>query len=452
VRRFPSDQVRPFRYVLTEAESPFQIEARRKGDTFAYDVSSAEWKFLESLMAQPPDLLPPDGSRRSEFWARLLGYGIDEEIDFVMIEGESLPEDLFRCWPDNVAWEYECWERDRREYEEWLKLGERVAGQLPEPADWDVVRPEDKTLQGLEYELSLSVPDRLALLKRMHALGLLQDQDRAEELESAGCSRLAKWHRAGRQLRWVSRFVDGMLTRENLLASPVGLEWFVDGPFMQRSLDPLHHLKFALHHHIKRKPPGVSSSFVVSMGGRISGAFFYRLGPGAVPQLVRGGEPPPESAARAIYPYQKSSAGDRFCELAARAIRVDLHRWGGRLAWAWLEVEPEHGQSWVEVGVSLFQLGLGAEARACLAKARECGHDFSVTGELAPIWELEQGEVPTNAGAFSGWEEELGLLDEEELTALAISSEVRELHPFSQALRKLAHRKQFLNLFLGSAG
>ena len=100
------------------------------------------------------------------------------------------------------------------------------------------------------------------------------------------------------------------------------------------------------------------------------------------------------------------------------------------------------------MGVALFRLGLGAEARACLAKARECGHDFSVTGELAPIWELEVGEVPTHPGAFSGWEGELARLDEEELTALVMSSEVRDLHPFSQTLRKLAHRKQFLNFFL----
>jgi len=163
---------------------------------------------------------------------------------------------------------------------------------------------------------------------------------------------------------------------------------------------------------------------------------------------VRGGEPPTESPGRDVYPYQNSSAGDRFCELAARAVRAGLFRWGGRLAWAWLETEPDHGQSWIEVGVALFRLGLGAEARACLAKARECGHDFSVTGELAPIWELEVGEVPTHPGAFSGWEGELARLDEEELTALVMSSEVRDLHPFSQTLRKLAHRKQFLNLFL----
>ena len=75
MKRFSSDQVRPFRYVLTETGSPFPIVALRKGDTFAYEVDSAEWKFLESIMAQPPELLHPDGSRRSEFWARLLDYG-----------------------------------------------------------------------------------------------------------------------------------------------------------------------------------------------------------------------------------------------------------------------------------------------------------------------------------------------------------------------------------------
>ena len=434
--------------MLTESESPFQIVALRNGERFVYEVDSSEWKFLESLLARPPELLQPDGSKRSEFWARLLEYGLDEEIEFVTVEGHSLPKDLFACWPENIAWEYECWERERLDYEEWLKLGESLVGQLPEPVDWESARPEDKALQGLEYELTVSVPDRVTFLKRMHALGLLKEEDRVEELEAAGCFRLVRWHRAARQLRWVGRFVDGMLPQENLLASPVGLEWFVDGPYVQKYLDPLHHLKFAVHHHIKRRPPGVSSSFVVSMGGRISGAFFYQLGPGDIPQLVRGGEPPPESPGRAIYPYQKSSAGDRFCELAARAVRAGLHRSGGRLAWAWLEAEPDHGQSWVEVGVSLFHLGLGAEARACLGRARECGHDFSVTGELAPIWELQEGEVPTNPEAFSGWEEDLARSGEEELTALVMSSEVRKLEPFSQALRKLAQRKQFLNLFL----
>ena len=67
----------------------------------------------------------------------------------------------------------------------------------------------------------------------------------------------------------------------------------------------------------------------------------------------------------------------------------------------------------------------------------------------AVVWAMEEGEVPTDAGAFSGWEEELALLDEEELTAAAMSVEVRELTPFSEALHKLAQRKQFLNLFLG---
>ena len=238
-----------------------------------------------------------------------------------------------------------------------------------------------------------------------------------------------------------------MLPTDNILASPVGLEWFVDGPFLQKFLDPLHHLKFAVHHHIKRSPPVGSSSFVVSMGGRISGAFYYQLGPGGVPQLVRGGEPPEGSSGRDVYPYQKSKAGDRICELAARAIRAGHHRWGGRLAQAWLEEEPEHGQSWVEVGVALYRLGLTGEAKGCLERARACGHGFSVSGELAPIWEQEVSEIPIKHDAFSGWEDDLMLLSEEETTALALCPEVTGREPFGEAFRRLAQKKQFLNFF-----
>ena len=321
-------------------------------------------------------------------------------------------------------------------------MGRRAEAELPEQHAWEEP-PEDRQLLHLEFELSHALPLRVHVLRRLHALGLLVPEDgglRSRRLRELGCERLLKWRRAALIHRWVSRFVDGMWCEgsSTCLTSPVGLEWFVEGPYQQRHLDPMGHLKFAVHHHIKREPPGVSSSFVVSMGGRISGAFYYQLGVGGVPQLVRGGEPPVSSALRSLYQYELSAGGDRVAELAGRAIRGGRSRWGGRLALAWLEREPQHGQNWVELGVALDGLGERGAGKACLMRAEELGHDFSRAGELAELWSAESFgalDLERVESLLGDWRGEVCELSPEQLTEAALCEEVTRHHELARALQ-----------------
>ena len=421
---FPNPQVRPFCVDLVDEPGEFAVEARHDGENFTYHVNLPEWKFLEQLLAAPPTVTPTDKTDSLDFWRGVLGYGLQEEIDFVEVPGvdRPLPDDILSCWPGNTEYEFEIWSRERAHFLKWLDLAETVEKDLPQAHLWENGPPEDKALLSLEFELRHSLPERRYILKRLHALGILGGQADLELLDRLGCQKLLAFAQAAETHRWVSQFVEGMWIGKTVLSSPVGVEWFIDGPPQQRYLDPLNHLKFALHHHIKREPPQTDSSFAVSMGGRISGAFFYQRGPGGMPQLVRGGEPPVDSPLREFYQYGCSDGGDRMAGLSGRAIRSGKPAWGGKLAWSHLQRTPEHGQCWVELGVALADLGYPGAGRACLERARELGHEFNVLGELAQLWAMEPEGEPLESHLVK-WKDDLESLNLEEQTAAVLCRE-----------------------------
>ena len=436
---FENSQTRPFCFEPTEPSSPLGVRVERTDGAFQYKVDSEDWKFLEEILNSDFEFEPIEEKVRSDFWAAVLDYEPEDELEFVRIRGRGhppIPLDVVTDWPENTEYEYDIWLRARQKYEKWLELYQRL--ELPSEISWSDEPPEARQLKQLEFELAQYVPDRIHVLKRLHALGIFAVEDdgmRAEHLESLGCERLVAWRRAALIHRWVSPLLGGMLEDPEgpLLASPVGVDWFLDGPYQQQYLDPLFHLKFALHEHLKREPPQVSSSFVVSMGGRISGAFFYQLGPGGVPQLVRGGEPPRSSRHFNLYQYKKTDAGDRFAELSGRYIRAGFPELGRALAASWLRREPAHGQCWVELGVSLGQLGQKSEGKACLEKAESLGHQFYKKGELAELWAFESDAEPPEPEQF--------LLDApqpapEQLHDLALTEEVWDEPCLAQMLKE----------------
>lgn len=419
---FESPQVRPFRIKLVDEPVDFQIEARRDDEAFTFHVNQSDWAFLESILGDRPSFTAVEESQDEEFWRPVLGYAPDEELEFVQVSGcpKLLPDELFTCWLDNVEYEYDIWKRERERFEKWLALAESLERELPESHDWNSGPPEERLLRQLEFELAHALPDRVGILKRLHALGLLGSVDCESHLHELGCGRTLAWHRASRVHRWVSQFVDGMSLGKTVLSSPVGIEWFLEGPYQQRHLEPLSHLKFAVHQHLKREPPKLNSSIVVSMGGRISGAFFYQLGPGEIPQLVRGGEPQVGTPLYPLYCHKKTSGGDRIAELAARGIRQGKPSWGGYLVWNYLQQDPTAGQCWVELGVALDKVGCPGQAKACLQRAQEIGHQFRVDGELSALWGKQATETPTSPSDFGRWKQELESLSPEEQTAVLL--------------------------------
>jgi len=443
VTRFHSPQCFPFRFELTEESSPVQIVATRGDGGFCYQVSSQEWKFLEDLIGRG-EAVPTEEEDDLEFWRQVLDYTPADQICFMKVprHDKPLPEELFVHWPENTRYEYDIWARDRRNYEFWLELVRQTEAGLGEEMDWTTHPPDDKALLSAEFLLHLSVPNRGEVYRRLHALGILALDDGGEKtsrLESLGCFRMAAWRRAALLHRWVSPLVDGAWPEgcTTPASSPLGLEWFLDGPYQQRFLDPLHHLKFGMHHHIKGKPSTKDSSFVVSMGGRISGAFLYQLGPWGLPQLVRGGEPPPDSPLHPYYQYELTGEGDRVAELAARAVRQGYFKWGACLAHHLLLEQGDHGQCWVELGVALWRLGRPGLGKTCLVMARETGHDFRVDGELRELWECEGEELGEPARVYAGWEGELQDLDLEELTAAALCYQVRKDPVLWEVVRRI---------------
>ncbi len=439
---FRNPQTRDFAECLTEDDSPLSVTARvLKPGVLGYEFSLPEWEFLNDVLASPAELEPATATeQQARFWRKTLEC---DELEFVRLEGSSevFPREILDDWPDNAGYHYEIWQRERRSYKLWLDQVSGLEKSLSEPVDWSEEVPE-AGLRSLEFELAHTLPDRVALLKRLYLLGLLAEEDqdyRHSQLVELGCERLVRWRQAALTHRWVSRFLEGMWPEGagSALSSPVGLEWFLDGPPMQKHLDPLTHLKFALHHHLKRDPPNCSSSFVVSMGGRISGAFYYQLGPGGIAQLVRGGEPPLDSPLRPLYRHAKSDGGNRAAELAGRAIRQGLAGWGGLLALAWLSYEPTQGQCWVELGVALAHSGHTELGKGCLLKAQELGHDFHTGGELSELWAHPCDTVAASVEPeLLDWQSDLAKLSLEELTALVLCREVCSLPLVQAALSK----------------
>lgn len=442
---FSSPQTRPFRYEISETGSPLKVQITQGEQGFSFHFSLPEWSFLGPLILGNPETTPTDETHSVDFWRAVLDYTPQEEVDFVMVEGwhHPLPEEVFTLWTSNADYELDIWQRAKSKWEAWVKLGHDLLEELPEAKLWESDPPSDKELRQLEFELTAPFPNRVNFFKRLHGLGLLGPADqgqREHRLLELGCSRLARWRRACVIHHWVSPFVDGM-EQKSVLTSPVALDWFYGPPTQQRYLDPLSHLKFAVHEHIKREPPAVSSAFVVSMGGRLSGAFYYQLGPGSVPQLVSGGEPQAGSPGYEFYQHNLTPGGDRLCELAARAARAGFPRWGGRLAALALQNDASHGQSWVEIGVALFRLQHQAQGRACLEKAQALGHSFSKSGELADIWQLppeDLDELPVLQAKLGDWQTELARLPVEEATAGALLQEVLSDPDLRDALKTLA--------------
>lgn len=436
-----SPQVYPFRHQLNR-----WVTVTHDGDRLKYHLAHHELVFLEELLEheEPPTFTVEAGSEEQlAFWRELLDYGPNDELHLVGHQGQIFAAEALEDWPDEAEYEYMVWSQQRQKYEVWLARIEALRDSLPEPHDWQQP-PDEKQLRNLEYRAAHTVPQRESLLKSLHVLGLLAPEDggqRSRLLAELGCHRLLRWREAALKLRWVARFVDGALPdgHQSLLESPLGLEWFLEGPYQQKYLDPLNHLRFALHHHLRQEPPEVNSSFVVSMGGRFSGAFFYQLGPGRLPQLVGGGEPPPDSKLYPLYGYELTSAGDRVAEVSARAIRLGFPHWGGRLARCWLQQEPEQGQCWVELGVALSDHQ--DLAKACLQRARELGHDFRTDGELSALWQAEAtplAELDQLDRYLERWQQELEALPEEELTALVMMAEVVKLPGLTGAWQQLA--------------
>ncbi len=440
---FSNPQVRPFQVDLVDEPCELQVEARHDGERLTYHVNLHQWKFLEPLLADRPPTTPTDKTDSLNFWRAALGYGEDEELEFVEVQGleRPIPDDVLSCWPDNADYEFEIWSRERARFLKWVALAQALEAELPQAHSWEEGPPEDKALLSLEFELRHSLPNRAYAMKRLHALGILAGEADLQLLGRLGCQKLQAFAQAAEAHRWVGQFLEGMWLGKTVLSSPVGVEWFLDGPPQQRYLDPLSHLKFAFHHHIKREPPQTDSSFVVSMGGRISGAFFYQRGPGGMPQLVRGGEPPLHSPLRELYQHGSWDGGDRIAELSGRAIRSGRPAWGGKLAWSHLQRHPDHGQCWIELGVALADLGHPGAGRACLQKAQELEHSFSVRGELARLWAVEPENEPDEASVgiyLKQWRTDLQSLVLQEQTAAVLCRETWLEPSQKQALRELS--------------
>ena len=436
--RFSSPQIRTFEWELTEPTSPLKVVARREGETFAYHFSDQEWSFLNELINSGIEFPITQQSHRAKYWKEVLEYQEDDTIDWVQPPEPypALPQEIFELWPSNTVFEYEIWERERLKYEPWLTLVNQLESGLPEAQAWTEQTPTDHQLKNLEFELAHSLPNRSRVLHSMHTLGLLEADDsghRDHRLQRLGCQRLRAWRKASLTHRRVSPFIDGMWPEgaNSVLSSPVGLEWFLEGPYQQKYLDPLHHLKFALQQHLKALPSQKASSFVVSMGGRISGAFFYELGPGGIPQLVRGGEPPKHSYLYPLYQHQLSSPGNRIAELAARACRLGFPSWAGRLALRGLELDESCGQLWIELGVALFRLQHPNIAKACLLQAESLKHSFHKGGELKEVWSQTASTLPAQGELLAltrSWEEDLKTMPTEEQVAHSLMPELALSH------------------------
>ncbi|MEZ6184280.1 MAG: hypothetical protein R3F62_04615 [Planctomycetota bacterium] len=437
---FESPQVRPFAEEL--APPPLDARAGHDGERLVFQVGHPDYAFLAQVLAEPAPTLAPAEPEEQALWDRALEcVGDEHATDFVRhaAGAKAFPREVVALWPDNAAYAYELWRRQRDAYEPWLEQVAALEEGLPSEVDWSA-GPEERALRSLEHALRRAIPARTDVLRRLFALGILAPEDggrRLARLEALGLGELARWRRASLLHREVAPCLDGMWPGRTQLGSPVGVEWFLDGPYQQRHLDPLTHLAFALKTHLDRRPPEQDGSVVISVGGRISGAFFHQLGPGGVPQLVAGGEPVPRSALHAGYPHGLSAAGDRCAELAARAIRGGRPRWGGALALRWLELESGHGQCWVELGVALERLGRVGLGRACLGRAEASGLAFGRRGELAALWAAEAGALPPLselAQELVGWEDELRGLEGRERVAVCLSDEVLGLPGVRAAL------------------
>ena len=132
---------------------------------------------------------PTDKTDSLDFWRGVLGYGLQEEIDFVEVPGvdRPLPDDILSCWPGNTEYEFEIWSRERAHFLKWLDLAETVEKDLPQAHLWENGPPEDKALLSLEFELRHSLPERRYILKRLHALGILGGQADLERRRRSGC-------------------------------------------------------------------------------------------------------------------------------------------------------------------------------------------------------------------------------------------------------------------------
>lgn len=403
--------------------------ATHDGEQIVYQVQEP-YQFLGSLLNDPHPEFPPAPAEREQFWREVLDYGPYESLEFVGWGEHVFPLEVLD-WKDEAEYEYMNWSRERQRYQLWLEKVRTVRAGRREPVDW----PPPKTkLESLEERLRAEEWDRVGVLQDLDRLGLLEPEDddlRSGELEQWGFRVLKDWREASLMLRWVARFLDGALPQgcQSLLESTVGIEWFLEGPPQQQFLDPLSHLRFVLHHHLQREPPTRDSSLVVSMGGRFSAAFYHRLGPGGIAQLVGGGK---------VVSGTVAECPDVVAELAARALRQGAPALGARLSHTVLSRRPEHGQSWIELAVALEAENRMGWARSCLERARESGHDFTIKGELAAIAAAEPRALPDLEELlplWSAWLDQFEDLSLEMKTALVLQPQLLgtpELEPLWQ--------------------